>query len=177
MGNGRSTLKAEIHENPDRQVFIEYTGFQRIHRNEFSVFTLSIGYKRHRWTIEKRFREINRLDKLLERKYEREMDVVVKPHSQFRNVFRGQDDNFLINRGREFAAYMQAIADNPVLFASIEVQEFLEIGPGALRPELGRKGKEGFVRVVSNHCVLFVAPANTALNVYRVACYTVLWWI
>lgn len=147
-------LKASVPDKADREVFVEYTGFQRIHRNEFSVFTLSIGYRRHRWTIEKRFREINKLDRLLESKYEQDMEVVLRPHSHFRNIFRGQDDNFLINRGREFAAYIQLIADNRALFMSTEVQEFLEIGPGGLSPALGRKGKEGYVRVVSNGCIL-----------------------
>lgn len=150
MGNARSLIKAEVTENPDRQIFVEYSGFQRVRKNDYSVFTLTVSYMRQRWTIEKRFREISKLDKLLERKYEQDMETVLRPHSHFRNIFRGQDNNFLINRGREFAAYIQTIADNKTLFSSAEVQEFLEIGPTSLHPEVGRKGKEGYVRVVSH---------------------------
>ena len=150
MGNVRSHIKAEVPDYPDREVFVKYEGFQKM-RGDISVFTLSIGYKRQKWTIEKRFREIAKLDKILAQKYENTMNVILKPHSDFfnLNILRGQDENFLINRGREFAVYIQILADNKTLLNSTEVLEFLELGPGALRPELGRKGKEGFVRVCS----------------------------
>lgn len=160
MGGARSSLKATVPENPDRAVFVQYAGFQRLHRNEYSVFTLTIGYMRHVWNIEKRFSEISKLDKLLEKKFEREMDLILKPHSNFKNLFRGQDDHFLINRGREVAVYLQLIVDNKTLFSSAEVQEFLEIGPvrSVCTADPTSAG------VISACCILFRPASNRILG-------------
>jgi hypothetical protein len=142
MGNARSHIKATVPAKPDREVFVAYEGFQRL-KGDFAVFSLTIGFRRQRWSIHKRFREIAKLDKILDNKFDNIMVTILKPHSDFLNlnIIRGQDDNFLINRGREFAAYIQNIADNKTLLNSNEVLEFLEIGPGAMCPSLGRKGK------------------------------------
>ena len=129
MGNARSALPAAVHENPNRVVFIEYAGFQRVHRSRFSTFTLNVRYLRYRWQVIKRFREIKNLDSHLERKYPTQVERIIKPSSHYQALFRGQDHNFLINRGREFAVYIQLLCDNPMMFYTDEVQEFLEIGP------------------------------------------------
>lgn len=129
MGNARSSLHATVPANPDRAVFVQYEGFLRMPRNNYVLLTISVSYQRYSWQLNKRFSELRRLDKILSSKYRQQLVAIFQPHRSLSNLFRGQDDNFLINRGREFAAYIQLVCDNRALFSTQEVQEFLEIGP------------------------------------------------
>lgn len=150
MGNGRSSESGYPELDTDRNIYVKLISFRRVAGTVLSsvVYTLQVSHRRFTWIIHKRHTDILELDNILLKKYELYLDNVTVPRRRMTLIFR-DDPNILQKRGLDIAKYVENLGSRPNIFESLEFREFLEIGMTSLYPELGRKGKAGYLKKVS----------------------------
>jgi hypothetical protein len=127
MGNSASQSSPPVPY--DRNLYASLMKYQEIKKTftSFYVYTFSIGYRRFKWQIQKRFHEFKILDKHLRKKYPNTMDSISLPHSTTLFSSTNSSDG-LTKRGTELAIYLEFIAQNDLIFDDTDVKIFLEIG-------------------------------------------------
>jgi hypothetical protein len=164
MGTSTSSMNV-VTDNPNREVFVNIVTFERI--DGYVVFRYLIKYRRFRWEIDKRFHELQKLDKKLRKSYPEEMRSIVPP-PRFSKLFYTHDETFINERMGVLAAYLQAVCDCQSVFHGTVMKAFLDIGATSFNPEFGRKGKEGWLRKCSGGYVMnFSRRPGDFLNYWR----------
>jgi len=150
MGSSKSTLKV-ITEDPNRKVFVQYVKMGYINGGIFGsyiVFTFIVRYRRYRWEISIRYSDLLQLQRSLLKLCPGE--VVRVEHLPRRNkLFWSHDQQFLEQRASEMAKYLQDILDIDIMIDIPAVRAVLSTSAISFNPDLGRKGKEGWLRKCS----------------------------
>lgn len=141
----------KVGDNPDREVFVALINSELI--TGFVVYRFYLKYRRYRWEVEKRFHEVQSIDRRLRRKYPNEMAAILKP-PRYSKFLYTHDAKFLEERGRTLCAYLQTVCDNKTIFYGTHLRRFLDIGANAFNPEYGRKGHEGFLKKCSGGYIM-----------------------
>lgn len=97
--------------------------------------------------IDKRFSEILSLEKKLKKVFPSHMNRLSKFRPvKYTKMFWNHDAQLLQKRGKAILRYLQLIFKENEMLLSHPSREFLEIGKTSFHPQLGRKGKEGWLQ-------------------------------
>jgi hypothetical protein len=131
MGNQRSSEYLTCPENANRVIFISFDKFRNwpseSYNRRYHSFTFIVKYQRYFWTISRRYSDLVTLDQRLLRRFPEKIDRIKCPR-KYRKLFWSHTDELLTRRARDMVAYLQRILDDPDIFHSDIVREFLEIG-------------------------------------------------
>ena len=150
MGNSIDLSQHQtIEENEERDIFISLLSITKVNAESvfsYDVFNFTVKYKRFRWEISRRYKELVALDKQLRKKFpdpNGKLFQLLRP-SEFKTFFssaNNSDPKFIQERGRLMHKYIQGICDIAVIFeTSIDLRKFLEISLMSCNPDSGRKG-------------------------------------
>jgi hypothetical protein len=130
----------------------------------FTYYRHEISYQRYKWLTLHSFNDFKELHNKLQKKYPGQYT------DQFKHLFEHLTEtsyfleNLMINGRLTYGSilgmserlaerqwkglriYLQLLCDEKVLFQSVELNLFLNIGVTSLRPELGRKGYAGYLK-------------------------------
>lgn len=164
MGGSQSLVNI-VEDLPDREVFICLLQHDKV--SGYVVFRFIVKFRRFKFEIEKRFHELQTFDKKLRRAYPAEMASIKKPPRYSKFIYT-HDAKFLEDRGKTLCAYLQTICDNKTVFHGALMKKFLNLGGTSFVPELGRKGKEGWLTKCSGGYVMrFSRRPGDYLNYWR----------
>lgn len=148
MGNKNSHSLAAVSENPNRKVFITFNSYRTVESSFFGtyeVYRFTIRYQRYEWSIDLRFNEIARIDKRLLIDYPSIVTSINRPQ-KINKILWNHDKNFLDKRATAMCCYLQDILDQPQIFLESKLfRETLRISASSFNPDLGRKGREGYL--------------------------------
>jgi len=102
--------------------------------------------------VERRHRQFQALDASLRSRFPNEMTKIERLPNYNKCCVNHRDPEFVRERGRCLANYLQVILDVPALQNSAAMERFLEISKSSFNPTFGRKYKEGFLRKTSGVC-------------------------
>lgn len=150
MGNVQRT-SSKIDDKEDRRVYIIFKCHRKVlsaYIGTYVVYTFVVRYMRFRWEVDFRFNELVKLDRLLFRQYPNELGKLFRP-SKFSKMLWSHDDLFLRERALSMNKYMQDLLDIPIIIDDINVRKFLGSSRVSFMPDIGRKGKEGWLKKCS----------------------------
>jgi hypothetical protein len=111
------------------------------------VFEFSVGFQRYTWKLFKRYKEVYELYSLLSDNFPSIKGTSFPPR-QFQ-LWKSLDESALLVRGESIAEYLETIAMFPEIMKSEIFWDFLEVSRKCFAPELGRKGKAGYLKKVN----------------------------
>jgi phospholipase D1/2 len=112
----------------------------------YIVFTFTVRYLRFRWDICFRFHELVSVDKDLVHNFPQCVTDIIHP-ARYNKMFFTHDKTFLDERVLMITKYLQEVLDcgeQIIMYPSM--LNFLESGAASFNPDLGRKGKEGWLK-------------------------------
>lgn len=148
MGNAQKAPPFPILDNPARVVFVTSKSRRLIGDSSvfsYIVFTFEIRYLRFKWEIRFRFDDIVRLDRRLLTDFPVEMTNLTRP-SKHNKLLWTHDKAFLDLREQMMTKYLQEIMDIPDIISHPKLRSFLGCCVVSFIPDLGRKGKEGWLK-------------------------------
>jgi len=147
MGNIASQ-DIEIRPNPDRVVFISFKHMiagksEGLFSNNYMVFVYTVRYMRYQWDLDFRFKELDSLDMELTSKFHEELKYVQRPE-KYR--LRKKTTELMKRRALCICKYLQEICDKKTIFDFPQLRSFLRINPCSFNADMGRKGREGWLK-------------------------------
>lgn len=146
MGNTTSQ-DIEIRSNPDRIIFISFkhmiAGNSEGLFNNYMVFVYTVRYMRYQWDLDFRFNELDSLDMELTSKFYEELKNVQRPE-KYR--LRTKTPELMKRRALCICKYLQEICDKKNIFIYPGLRRFLHINPCSFNADMGRKGREGWLK-------------------------------
>ncbi len=147
MGNSKS-VNTTIDENPNREVFVIFSHHKQVKSRligTYEVFTFNVRYQRYSWEIHIRFNELVAMDRKLLSDHVPYIADMLRPAKQSK-VFWTHDERFLQERAKVMTKYLQDICDQKIIFENNKLfRANLNISSISFNPDLGRKGKEGYL--------------------------------
>lgn len=147
MGNVKS-IDTNIRDNPNREVFVVYVSHKNVKSRlvgYYISYTFNVRYQRYSWEIHIRFNELIALDRRLLREYPEILSPINRP-SKHSKMFWTHDQKFILERAKVMCKYLQDLLDAVVLFNKVEYfRQFMNVSRISFNPDLGRKGKEGYL--------------------------------
>lgn len=174
MGNRTSDTsdKFVIEENPNRRAFVSYVSRRKQNSgglfSEYVVFTFNIRYLRYYWTIHVRYNELVSLHRKLLKDFPSEISSLVRP-DLFNKVLFTHNEQFLDVRAKMMTKYIQSVLDlDDTVFESKPFREFIGSSVSSFDPDLGRKGREGYLKKSSGGYVQgFSRSAGDFVNIWK----------
>ena len=146
MGNATSQ-DIEIRPNPDRIIFISFkhmiAGNSEGLFNNYMVFVYTVRYMRYQWDLDFRFNELDSLDMELTSKFYEELKYIQRPE-KYR--LRKKTPELMKRRALCICKYLQEICDKKNIFIYPGLRRFLHINPCSFNADMGRKGREGWLK-------------------------------
>ncbi len=151
MGNSKSS-NFVVDDNPDRVVFVTFKAWRTV-REQFGVyvvFTYTVRYRRFKWDIEYRYNDMVRLDRVLYPIFGSQIPDNQRP-VRFNKLFYTHDQAFLTQRSKMMLKYLQDLLDlkSATAMTHASMKSFLGISAASFNPNMGRKGKEGWLKKCS----------------------------
>lgn len=146
MGNTTAKQNTSILPNPNREIFISFKHIITSKTSAFSryvVFVYVVRYRRYVWEIEIRFSTIDNLNTMLTARFESEMISIQRPE---RYRLKSKTDAVLSERALSICKYLQELCDNKMIFQHPSLRELLNLNACSLNPDMGRKGREGWLQ-------------------------------
>lgn len=149
MGNAKSNNFAIV-DNPNRVAFVAFKSWRSISApfGVYVVFTYTVRYHRFRWDIEFRYNDIVRLDRHLYSVYGEQIELLQRP-VKFNKLFWTHDQEFLKTRSQMMLKYLQDVLDIQATIHHPKMRSFLNTSAASFNPNMGRKGKEGYLKKCS----------------------------
>lgn len=111
----------------------------------FAIFTFAFRYRRFYWEIDLRYNELLKLEsKLLSEHREDLIGIPMLPR-QSRFLWK-QDQAFILERAKVMTKYLQDVLDREFSMHCISLLQTIGASAVSFSPELGRKGKEGYLQ-------------------------------
>lgn len=151
MGNSSSKSSVLIADNPNRVAFVTFKSMKTVPSTVYGnvvLFTFTIRYLRYKWDFELRFNDIVSMEKMLLAKFGERLVDVSRP-SKSNRMFRTHDQAFLLERSKIMEKYIQQLVDKDFVLGFDKAQRLLNISAASFNPDMGRKGKEGYMRKCS----------------------------
>lgn len=116
-------------------------------RSKYDVFLFKVRYQRYYWMIDKRYSDILTLEKKMKKLFPSQMSRLSHYRPvKYTKMFWQHDKVLLTKRANLTLRYLQLIFKERELLLCPPMREFLEIGKTSFHPQLGRKGKEGWLK-------------------------------
>lgn len=111
------------------------------------VFEFSVGFQRYSWNIFKRYKEVYDLYSYMLDEFPLIVKSIPFPRRHFK-FWERLDEPAIMTRGVGISNFLEKIALFPEIMESVVFWEFLEVSRKCFAPELGRKGKAGYLKKV-----------------------------
>lgn len=151
MGNSKSSNFA-VAENPDRVVFVTFKSWRTVRESfgVYVVFTYTLRYLRYKWDVDFRYNDMVRLDRALYPIFGSKIPDNQRP-VRFNKMFYTHDQEFLTQRSKMMLKYLQDLLDlqSATAMTHSKMRSFLNISSASFNPNMGRKGKEGWLKKCS----------------------------
>ncbi|RYH29673.1 hypothetical protein EON65_07690 [archaeon] len=137
-----------IPENEKRNIFIAFKSYRVEHSGVFGtfcVFTFVVRYRRFRWEFDVRYNELLSLEKKLAQEFP-DAILNVPKLSRHNKIFWAHDAAFLQERAKIMTKYLQDILDIDGVTESVTMLQLIGASKVSFSPELGPKGKEGYLK-------------------------------
>ena len=146
MGNSKS-VDFTVPENPNRSAFVSFKAWRTEQSSfgTFVVFTYTIRYRRFAWDVQFRYNDIVRLDRTLFPVFGDQLTDVHRP-GRFNKLFWTHDHEFLATRSKMMTKYLQDVLDLQTTMNHHKLRLFLSVSVNSFNVNMGRKGKEGWLR-------------------------------
>lgn len=168
MGNKSSRDAYAIADNPNRRAFVTFKSRRLIGEGmmAYIVFTFTVRYQRFEWDVSFRYHNLVQLDKALIKQFPEEMANLIQP-TKHNKMFFTHDQSFLETRSRMITKYLQEILDKEGIIDFLPVRILLESSQVSFSPDLGPKGKEGWLKKCSGGYLQgFSRKAGDYINVW-----------
>ncbi len=138
-----------VEKDYQRFVFVAFKS-SRIVKYKFRthvVFTYTIRYRRFEWDIDFSCIDVIRLARVLYPLYDARIPNTRRP-VRFNKVFYEHDQASLEQQAQMMLKYLQDLLDiqSAIVMAHPKMMLFLGVSASSFNPDLGRKGKEGWLR-------------------------------
>jgi phospholipase D1/2 len=111
----------------------------------YVVFTYTLRYYRYSWDIEFRYNDLVSLDRVLFPLFADRLSTDHRP-VRFNKLFWTHDAEFLTKRSKMMLKYIQDVLDIESIMSHQKVRSFLSVSVSSFNPDMGRKGKEGYLK-------------------------------
>ena len=111
--------------------------------NNYMVFVYTVRYMRYQWDLDFRFNELDSLDMELTSRFHEELKYIQRPE-KYR--LRKKTPELMKRRALCICKYLQEICDKKNIFIYPGLKSFLHINPCSFNADMGRKGREGWLK-------------------------------
>lgn len=138
-----------VQDDPQRIVFVSFKSWRTV-REKFGtrvVFTYSLRYLRFQWDIDFSCNDMIGLSRILYPLFEIRIPNTRSP-ARFNKIFYKRDQESLTQVSMMMQKYLQDLLDiqSAIVMTHRTMREFLSISAVSFNQDMGRKGKEGWLK-------------------------------